>query len=130
MLLYHIKELAVGILLLMLFFFICAASAYIINARRPADDPNKHDYSLGAVFLAPVTWPLFIGGSIFLFMIKALVYGVFLILFTIALVIFRKPFLLVWLNKTVLWIGDRLLEANTFLIRITFGSWVNNPQTT
>jgi hypothetical protein len=32
--------------------------------------------------------------------------------------VIRKPFLLEWLKKIAIALGDRLLEAHTFLIRI------------
>ena len=119
-----------GILLLMLFLMACAGYAYLVNARRPADDPKKKDYPLGAIFLAPFTWPLLLIAYMSLFVIKALLYGVFLILFTIALVVIRKPFLLIWLQKVATRIGDKLLEANTFLIQAAFGKRTAVPQTT
>src|SRR5215208_6808768 len=95
----RIKDLCSGIILLMLFAMACAAYAYYTNARRAADDSNKRAYHPGAIVLAPITMPLFLVGSIFLFVLKALLYGVFLILFTLALVVFRKPFLFLWLDK-------------------------------
>lgn len=119
-----------GILVLMLLVMACAGYAYLVNARRPADDPKKKDYELGGIFLAPVTFPLLLVGSISIFILKAVLYGVFLILFTIALVLIRKPFLLVWLDKIATRIGDKLLEANTFLIRAAFGNGTANPGTT
>lgn|SRR5574341_1040902 len=128
MLLYHLDSICKGVLWLMLLIFACAGYAYRVNARRPADDPKKKIFHPGAIFLAPVTWPVFFFGSISIFMIKALAYGIFLILFTIALVAIRKPFLLIWLHKIATYIGDKLLEANTFLIKMAFGSWEENPQ--
>ncbi len=109
-------------LALMLIYFVCAGYAYRVNARRPKDDPQKRDFHFGAVLLAPFTFPLFIAASITLFLLRVLVYGVFLILFTIALVAIRKPFLLVWLDKIATQIGNKLLAGNTALIRIFFGS--------
>jgi hypothetical protein len=117
-----------GFVLLSLILWAFAGYAYRVNAKRPDDDPKKKDFHPGAIFLAPVTWPLFFFGSISIFIIKALVYGVFLILFTIALLAFQKSSI-PWLDDTAAWIGDKLLEANTFLIRIAFGDWERNPQT-
>jgi len=128
MLWYHLKELVIGILLLMVFCLVCAGYAYIVNTRRPADDPKKRNYHPGAILLAPFTVPLLILGSVSIFILKALVYGVFLILFTVALVGIRKPFLLLWLDKMATKIGDKLLKANTFLIKLAFGPWMENPQ--
>ena len=109
------------IILLMLILYVCAGHAYRVNSKRATDDPKKRDIPLGAVLLTPVTWPLLLIGAISLFILRAVAYGVFLILFTIALVLIRKPFLLKWLNDKVVLIGDKLLTANTLLIKMAFG---------
>jgi hypothetical protein len=128
MLLYHLDFIYKGVLWLMLLIFACGGYAYLINARRPDDDPKKRDFHPAAIFLAPFTWLFFLFAWIVFFVFKTLIYGIFLILFTIALLAFRKPFLLIWLDKTFTRIGDKLLEANTFLIRIVFGDWGRNSQ--
>ena len=112
----------------MLLIFACAGYAYHVNAKRPSDDPKKKDFHPGAIFLAPFTWPFFLFAFIFIFVLRVLVYGLFLILFTIALIAIRKPFLFIWLDSIATHIGNKLLEANTFLIRIVFGDWGNNSQ--
>jgi len=112
----------------MLLIFACAGYAYHVNAKRPSDDPKKKDFHPGAIFLAPFTWPFFLFAFIFIFVLRVLVYGLFLILFTIALIAIRKPFLFIWLDSIATYIGNKLLEANTFLIRIVFGDWGNNSQ--
>lgn len=99
----------------------CTSYAYLINARRPNDDPQKRDFHPAAIFLAPFTWPLFLLAFISIFILRALLYGIFLILFAIALVAIRQSFLLIWLHKMALYIGNKLLEANTFLIKAAFG---------
>lgn len=129
MLPYHLDSICKGVLWVMLLIFACAGYAYRVNAKRPADDPKKKDFNPATIFLAPITWPLFLFAWISLFVIKALIYGVFLILFTVALLAFRKSFLLIWLDKTATWIGNKLLEANTFLIKIASGEWGRNSQT-
>jgi len=108
----------------------CAGYAYHVNARRAADDVKKRDYPPGAIFLAPFTFPIFIALSISIFIMRVLVYGVFLILFTIALFVIRKPFLLRWLEKTVTYIGNKLLEANTLLIKLFLRPGIDNPPST
>ena len=118
-----------GLVIVTLILYICARYAYRVNARRPDDDPQKRDFHFGAILLASVTWPLFLCASITIFFLRVLVYMVFLILFTIALLVFRKPFILVWLDKIATRVGNRLLEANTLLIRIFFGKRNENPQT-
>lgn len=127
MLFYHLDFICKGFLWLTLLIFACVVYAYRVNAKRPADDPRKRDFNPAAIFLAPITWPLFLFGSISLFIIKALAYGVFLILFTVALLVFQKSSL-PWLDNTAAWIGDKLLEANTFLIRMAFGARGENTQ--
>jgi len=127
-LLYHLDSIWKCTLLLMLLIFACAGYAYRINARRTDDDPKKRDFHPGAIFLAPFTWPFFLLAFIFIFVLRALVYGLFLILFTIALVAIRKSFLFIWLDSIATYIGNKLLEANTRLIRIAFGDWGNNSQ--
>ena len=112
----------------MLLIFACAGYAYRINAKRPDDDPKKKDFHPGAFFLAPFTWPFFPLAFIFIFVLRILAYGLFLILFTIALIAIRKPFLFIWLVSIATYIGNKLLEANTFLIRIAFGDWEENTQ--
>lgn len=119
-----------GLLLLMGILFLCAWYAYRVNARRPEDDPKKREFHPRAIILAPFTWPLFLMAFITIFIVKAILYGIFLILFTIALLVIRKPFLLIWLDKIATMIGNKLLGANTFLIRVVFGKPNENPQTT
>ena len=128
MLLYHLDSICKGILWFTLLIFACAGYAYRVNAKRPADDPKKRDFHPVAIFLAPFTWPFFLFAFLFIFVLRVLVYGLFLILFTIALIAIRKPFLFIWLDSIATYIGNKLLEANTFLIRIVFGDWGNNSQ--
>src|SRR5258705_6986357 len=128
MLLYHLDSICKCTLLLMLLIFVCAGYAYRINAKRTTDDPKKKDLHPGAIFLAPFIWPFFLFAFVFIFVIRVLFYSVFLILFTIALVAIRKPFLFIWLESIATYIGNKLLEANTFLIRIAFGDWEENTR--
>ena len=114
--------------LLTVFMLICAGYAYRVNARLPQDDPKKRDFHIGAVFLAPITWILFLLASITIFILRVVFYILFLILFAIAVLAFRKPFLFVWLDKIATKIGNKLLEANTFLIKVAFGKPIKNPQ--
>jgi energy-converting hydrogenase Eha subunit G len=98
-----------------------AGYTYHVNSQRAAEDPKKKEYHPAAVFLAPITWPLFVLGFISIFILKAFLYGIFLVVFTIAIVVIRKPFLIVWLKKIITAIGNKLLEANTLLIRLVIG---------
>jgi hypothetical protein len=107
------------------------AYAYSVNSRRLHDDPKKKDFHPAAVFLATFTWPFFLLAFTLLFILrfivlilKAIAYGIFLILFTLALVGARKPFIFRIMNT----IGDALLEANTLLIKLFLRPWANEPQ--
>ena len=102
-----------------LVIFVFMGYAYRVNAKRTADDPQKRDYHPLAVFLFPV-WPLWLAALISLFILRALAYGVFLALFTVALLVFRKPFLVIWLEKIAMSIGNRLLRANMLVLRLFF----------
>ena len=117
------------LLALMSFVGACAGYAYLVNMRRAQDDPLKRDFHLGTVILAPFTWPLFLFSFITLFIIRVIVYTVLLVLFTAAFIAIRKPFLFIWLDKIATKIGNKLLEANTLLIRIVFGKKVDAPPT-
>ena len=130
MLIHNFVPVAVGYLLFTLLLYVCMGYSYYLNAQRAADDSKKKDIPLGVVLFAPITWPLLLVGVIFLLIIKIVIYALLLILFTIALIVIRKPFFFTWLKKTAAWIGDKLLEANLFLIRIAFGSHSKKTQTT
>jgi hypothetical protein len=109
-----------GNVLLCIVLWAFAGYAYRVNAKRSTDDPEKRDYHPAAIILAPLTWPFFLSGLILLFVIRALLYGIFLILFTIALVVIRKPFILAWLDKIAKTVGNKLLKVNSFLARQLF----------
>jgi len=106
-------------ILLSLIFVAFSGVAYRANAKREADDPQKKEFNPAAIPLAPL-WPLFILMSILLFIIRVVVHAFFLIFFALALVAFRKPFLLTWLQKMAVKIGNKLLMANTYLIKLFF----------
>lgn len=99
-----------------LILFLSMGYAYYVNARKPAGDPQKRDYHPLAFSLLPF-WPLELVILLILFVLRALVYGVFLVLFTLALIFIRKPFLLLLLAKAAKYIGDRLLRLNTQIVR-------------
>ena len=94
--------------------------AYIVNARRDSNDPKKRDYDLSAILIAPFTAPFLLIFAVFLLILRALLFFVFIVVFTIALIVIRKPFILEWLRKISLKIGEPLLKANTYLIRLVF----------
>ncbi len=102
-----------GLLVLAMLLVACAGYAYRVNARRPADDPEKRDFNFG---------------SITIFLLRGLVYAVFLALSLIVLLVVRETSQLIWLDKIATKIGNKLLGVNTFLIKIAFGRTSDNPQ--
>ena len=109
-----------GYFLLSLIIVLCTGYVHRVNSKYPADDPQKRDYPFTAVLLSLFAWPLFILASISLFILKAIAYGVFLIIFTVVMIFFRKPILFKWLDKIATKIGTMFLKANTYLIRAFF----------
>ena len=104
-----------------LLMVLCTAFAYYFHSRRQDNDPKKKSYHPLAILLAPITLPFLVISSVSFFLLRVVTYGVFLILFTFALLFIRKPFILEWLKKNALAIGNLLLEANTLLIRLFLG---------
>lgn len=115
-----------GYFVLSLIILICSGYVYRVNAKRTADDPQKRDYHPLAVALTPF-WPILLALWIILFCIRAAAYGVFLVLFTLALLFIRKPFLLIWLMKAANWIGHKAMKANMLIIRLI---WPRPPSPT
>ena len=140
MLFYHfilVEYLCNGILIISVFVLLCAVYAYSVNSRLPDNDSKKKDFHPAALVMVAFTWPLFLLLFILLFVLRiitfvlrAILYGIFLILFTLALAGIRKPFLFIWLDKIMISIGNRLLEANTLLVKFVSGQWTNEPGTT
>ncbi|HLF74607.1 MAG TPA: hypothetical protein VI524_09685 [Anaerolineales bacterium] len=112
----------------MLVITACAMYAYYVNSKRPDNDPKKKNYHPLAILLAPITFPLLIIFSVSIFILRVVTYGVFMVLFIFALIVIRKPFILEWLKKKATAIGDRLLEANTLLIRIFLRPWASSGE--
>ncbi|HET9911370.1 MAG TPA: hypothetical protein VFQ13_05725 [Anaerolineales bacterium] len=99
-----------------------------MNARYPADDPKKRDYHPAAILLAPFTLPIFVMLSMLIFMMKALLYGLLLALFIVALIFIREPIIFKWLHKVAVYIGNKLLAANTAIIKLFLQPWANQPE--
>lgn len=115
-------------LLISVFVAACAAQAYAVNSQRSEDDPEKKDFRLGALILALFTWPILVPAIIFLFLLRALLYGVFLIVFSIFLIFMPRdlpeP---TWLESKITKIGNKLLEANTYLLDLMLRPWAKEP---
>jgi hypothetical protein len=114
-------------ILFSLVVFLCTGYVYRVNSRRKADDPEKRDYPFSAVTLT-LAWPVLLLAMAVFFILRALAYGLFLILFTVVLIFARKPIILTWLIKTATKIGTLFLKVNTYLIRIFFPA--TRPQPT
>lgn len=124
------NPLCLGLLLLTVIFYLCVGYSYYLNEKREPNDPKRLDIPLGVVLLAPITWPFALIGAISLIIIRILIYGVLLILFVVAVIVIRKPFFFAWLKKTAAWIGDGLLKANLFFLKIAVGSHSKKTETT
>jgi hypothetical protein len=101
--------------------FACAAYAYRVNARREEGDPEKREFEFGAVFLAALSWVVLIPASIAVAVIRAFLGMVFIVLFAVGVLAVRKNFILKWLDKVMVKIGNKLLAANTILLRAFLG---------
>jgi hypothetical protein len=117
MLPYHLDRVLKCTIVLILFLLICTSYAYYANSKRLDGDPQKRDYHPLAIILAIITSPFVLVLSISFYFLRVITYGVFLLLFILALIFFRKPFILVWLRKVANSIGSILLEANMIVVR-------------
>lgn len=119
LLIFHVVRYAV--LIVFLLVLVSGPYTYIVNLHREADDPLKREYHLAAIVLIPLTIFLLIPFGILYFILRAIFFAGFLIIFTLLLLGIRKPFLLVWWDKIATKVGDLLLRANTRLFRLAFG---------
>jgi len=127
MIFYYFRYICQGTLGIILFILTCTTYTYIVNARRSENDPKKKDYDPVAIFIAPITLPFLIAFAILLFILRAILFGIYLVALTIALVAIRKPFILEWLHKLAISIGEPLLEINTNILRLAFAPWNRSP---
>jgi hypothetical protein len=130
MLLYNLDCLCNGILLLMGIATTFAVIAYSINSRLPDDDPKKRNFHPAAVVLAPITFPIVLVLYTSFFILRVLTYGVFLILFILALIFIPHSPAPVWLEKIITSTGNRLLEVNTLLVQFFLRPWANESKRT
>ena len=121
MLLHHPNFLLTCLIVVTLLTLTCSSFTYFVNSRRLDVDPKKKNYHPLAILFAPITLPLLIISAAIFFILRMVTYGVFMIIFTFALIVIRKPFILEWLRKLAVTIGDKLLEANTLFIRLFLG---------
>ena len=126
--LYHLQDLCLGILIISLFITVCVVYAYSANTQRPQENPEKRNYHPGLVFLAFFTWPILIPALISLFLVRVLLYAIFMIVFTLFLIVLpREAPQPTWVESKMTKLGDALLEANLFLIRVLLRPWANAP---
>ncbi len=109
--------------LYILFVWGACALAYSHNIHLTDDDPERRDFHIMALVLAPFTLP-FMGiiwlGYIFLrALLFSLMFGCLLILFPFCLIIFQSTSMLDGPLEAYQKIGQALLRANMFLLRLT-----------
>lgn len=128
MLMYYRVYIFQGYLILGCVLTLCMVYAYDVNARRAKDDPQKRNFHFSAVILIPWLWPILILFSMVVVILRALVYILFLGLTLFLMLVIRKPFLFIWLDKIATKVGNQLLEINNYLIKLMFGNLANTPQ--
>ena len=128
MLFYRLDWLCNVILLLMAITTACAIYAYHVDSRRPDDDPKKKNYHPLAILLAPITFPLVIIFSVSIFILRVVTYGVFMILFIFALIFIHQSSVLTMIRNDANFIGNRLMDVNTFLIKILLRPWAGSRE--
>lgn len=116
-----------GILYFIVATMACAGYAYYVNTERSEDDPKKRQYHPVGILFAPITLPLLLLSSAALLVLRVLIYGGLIVLFAIALLLMRKPFLLAAVHKVIMRIGETLLQAYTFLVSPTLRSLSHQP---
>ena len=122
MLLYHFDVICKSTLIILLLILACMVYTYFVNLQRKEDDPKKRAYHPSAILLAPITVPFFFTLAIFMFILRAVLFMGFLIVFTILLIALRKPFIFKLWEKFATKVGDPLLKVNTRLIKLAFSS--------
>lgn len=108
-----------GLISITILLFLCTVYAYLVNERREPDDPGKKDLEPGGILFIPL-WPVQFLVGLMVTIMKALIYGIVLLVFTVAVILFRKPLFWPWIEKPVLRIGTKILEVNTILVRLLF----------
>lgn len=123
MLFAHSDALFKCILVVFAIMLFCLITAYSVNHRRAPDDQKKQSYHpyliILALFIIPL-FPIFLLLGIFVYILRALLFAGFLILFAVLLIIVRKPFIIDWWNKFATTIGDPLLKVTNFLVGLAF----------
>jgi hypothetical protein len=124
----YLKDICIGIFIIFLIIWLAAGYTYIVNRNRSADDPKKEAYHPSAILVAPFTLPFFAAAALVVFVFRALLFALFLAVFTVLLVAFRKPFIFKLWDRFATAVGDPLLKANTALIGMAFRPWTSKAQ--
>ncbi len=74
-----------GLLLYAILAILHAGYTYLVDARLPADDPQKRNYHPVRIILAPITLPFSLLLSLLIFVMRALFFGVCLIVLGVGL---------------------------------------------
>ena len=121
---YYAKYICWGVLGISFLAASCAGYAYAVNAQRAEDDPDKKDYGPGLVVLAFFTWPVLLPLVISLFLLRVALYSLFIIVFAVFLLILpRQRPEPTWAETRVIKLGNALLKANSFLIKLMLRPW-------
>ena len=97
---------------------LCSIYAYQVNAKRAPDDPEKKNFHPAAPWLAPIVLPPLLLANIVILIVSSLMFSIFLVLFPFALLLFRKPFLIIWIQKQALKVGNWILKINTGVLQV------------
>ena len=101
---------------------------YLVDRMRPPEDPAKKYYDISGVIMAPVTWPFFVVITAITTFLKAILFGIVLVLFTMAMLVIREPIFWEWLEKRITKIGSVLLEVNNFVFNLFFRGTTRSPR--
>lgn len=93
-----------------------SAFTYFYHKRLHDGHEEKKIYHPYAWVAVPFTLPLWAVAAILSAILYAVFFGLLLIVFSLALVAIRKPFLFKWLKETALSVGGFFLKINTQLL--------------
>jgi hypothetical protein len=104
-------------LIIQVFIIFSALYVYRENAKRAPDDPEKKDFPPRFPWLAPFILPILALINLPLLVLSSLAFGITLLLFPFALLLFRKPFLIKWIIKQAKKIGNLVFTINSQLLK-------------
>ena len=110
-----------GCIVISLILWLFAGYTYLLNQRYAHDDPERRDFKLGAVFLAPITWPFLLVAWLAVTFIKAMLFGILLVIFALAAILIRKPFFWSKVEPIITRVGRALLRANSHFLGLFGG---------